>query len=266
MSSNIDNMVDLQNVRPGAVAVLKISYNATFDKFHLLLGGGLTKAHIGRIEAKANGVSFFVDDGVLIGVRDAYQGLFVDPSRITIDFTDQNTRGGAAAQYLASVPRNLMNSLTFEITISADAPVGLTMTATGEYRDPTPNPYVLRRKDFNAPLSLTGENDLMLPSQINGGLIKRIWLHHTGKVTGVELRTNQTPRIRTAVSTLNYKQKRNKLTPQENLTVIDFIDDGNLMNMLNTAGVNECLLRLTTSAPDSLRAFIDYVDPLQKLS
>lgn len=266
MSSNYDKMVDLQNVRPGAVAVLKISYNATFDKFHLILGGGLTKAHIGRIEGKANGVSFFVDDGALIGARDAYQGIFLDPNRITIDFTDPNTRGGAAAQYLAAVPRNLMNSLTFEISISEGAPATMTMQAEAEYRDPTPNPYVLRRKDFNAPLSLTGENDLMLPSQVNGGLIKRIWLHHTGNVVHAELRTNGTPRLRASVASINYLQKRNKLVPQTNVLCLDFIADGNLMNMLNTAGINECLLRLTTSAPDSLKAFIDYVDPLQKLS
>lgn len=264
--SNYDQMVDLQNVRKGAVAVLKISYNATFDKFHLILGGGLTKAHIGRIEGKANGVSFFVDDGALIGLRDAYQGIFLDPTRLTIDFTDPNTRGGAAAQYLASVPRNLMNSLTFEIAILDTAPDGLTMTAEAEYRDPTQNPYVLRRKDFNAPLSLVGENDLMLPSQINGGLIKRIWLHHTGNITKAELRTNGTPRLRASVGAISYLQKRNKLVPQANVLCLDFIADGNLMGMLNTAGVNECLLRLTTSAPDSLRAFIDYVDPLQKLS
>jgi hypothetical protein len=266
MSSNYDQMVDIQNVRPGAVAVLKLSYKATFDKIHLLIGGGLTKAMVHRIEGKANGVSFFVDDGALIGVRDAYEGLFVDPNVITIDFTEPNTRGGAAAQYLASVPRNLLNSLTFEITIDAAANVASTMTAEAEYRDPTPNPFILRRKDFNVPLSITGENDIMLPVAINGGLIKRIWLHHGGFVTKAELRTNGTPRIRALNTSLQYSQKRNKVVPQANILVLDFIADGNLMNMLNTAGVSECLLRLTTSAPDTLKAYIDYVDDLKKLS
>src|SRR5450830_174368 len=101
MSSNYDQMIDLQNARPGVTAVLKISYKATFDKFHLKLGGGLLKSHIGRIEGKVNGVQFFVDDDQLIGLRDAYQGVFVDPDVITLDFTEPNTKGGAAAQYLA---------------------------------------------------------------------------------------------------------------------------------------------------------------------
>jgi len=266
MSSNYDQMIDLQNVRPGVTAVLKLSYKATFDKIHLNLGGGLLKAMVGRIEGKANGVSFFVDDGALIGARDAYQGVFVDANVITLDFTEINSRGGAAAQYLASIPRNLLNSLTFEIEIKAGANALSTMTAEAEYRDPTPNPYILRRKDFNVPLAITGENDIMLPVAVNGGLIKRIWLHHTGNVTKAELRTNGTPRLRASVGSYTYAQKRNRLVPQANILVLDFCQDGNLMNMLNTAGVQECLLRITTSAADTVKAYIDYVDDLKKLS
>ncbi len=266
MSSNYDQMIDLQNVRPGVTAVLKLSYKATFDKVHLTIGGGLTKAMVGRIEGKANGVSFFVDDGALIGLRDAYAGAYVDPAIITLDFTELNSRGGAAAQYLASVPRNLLNSLTFEIEIKAGANAASTMTAEAEYRDPTPNPFILRRKDFNVPLAITGENDIMLPTAISGGMIKRIWLHHTGNVTKAELRTNGTPRIRASNLSMQYVQKRNKLVPQTNILVLDFVADGNLMNMLNTAGIQECLLRLTTSAADTVKAYIDYVDDLKKLA
>jgi hypothetical protein len=265
MSAYYDSQVDLQNATPGNTAVLKISYNATFDKIHLLLGGGLTKAMIHQIEGKINGVQFFVDDGSLLGVRDAYEGVFVDPNVITLDFTEPNTRGGAPAQYLASLPRNLMQSLTFEIQIDPTAPVGMTLKAEAEYRDPTQNMFVLRRKVFNAPLSQTGDNDLFLPVDVSGGLIKRIWLHHGGNVTKAELRTNGTPRIRALNTSMQYAQKRNKVVPQANILVLDFIADGNLMNMLNTQGVKECLLRLTTSAPDSLKAYVDYVDDIRKL-
>ena len=266
MSSNYDQMIDLQNVRAGVSAVLKLSYKATFDKVHLFLGGGLTKAMIGRIEGKANGVSFFVDDGSLVGLRDAYMGIFVDPNVITLDFTEINTRGGAAAQYLASIPRNLLASLTFEIEIKATAPVGATMMAEAEYRDPTQNPYILRRKDFNIPLSIAGDNDNMLPVGVNGGLVKRIWIHHTGNVLKAELRANGTPRIRASVGSMTYAQKRNRLVPQTNVLVLDFCADGNLMNMLDTSAISEGLLRVTTSAPDTVKCFIDYVDNLAKLS
>jgi hypothetical protein len=263
---NFDQMIDLQNVGAGKTAVLKLSYNATFDQVFLTLGGGLTKADIGRIEGKANGVTFFVDDGALIGLRDAYQGVYVDPNVITIDFTDPNTRGGAAAQYLASVPRNLLNSLTFEIEVKATANAASTIFAEAAYRAPTSNPFILRRKDFNVPLAITGENDIMLPSAVNGGLIKRIWLHHTGHVTKAELRADGTPKIRASVGAITHYEKRARLVPQANILVLDFIADGNLMGMFNTTAYKECLLRLTTDAPDTVKAYIDYVDPLAKLS
>lgn len=265
MSSNIDRSIDLQNVKPGATAVLKLSYNATYDRIHFFLSGGLTKANVGRIEGKANGVTFFVDDGALLGVRDAYQGVFVDANVITIDFTEPNTRGGAAAQYLAALPRNMLASLTFELEVKTTAAAGGDIKALTEHRDKTENPYVLQRKDFNVPLTLVGENDVMLPVMGNGGLIKRIWLHSTGHITAAELRTDGTPRIRATVSELTYQQKRNRLVPQANLLVLDFIGDGNLMNMLDTSQITEALLRITTDAPDSLKAYIDYVSNIKLL-
>jgi hypothetical protein len=264
----IDQMIDLQNVAPGQVAVLKLAYQATFDKIHLYLGGSptaLTKAQIGLIEGKANGVQFFVDSGAEIQQRESYFGNFQDAAILTLDFTEPNTKGGAAAQYLASIPRNLLQSLTFEVTILGTAPAGITMQAEAEYRDPTQNPYVLRRKKFNVPLPNTGENDVLMPVGVGGGLIKRVWIHHQGQVTKAELRTNGTPRIRTLDTRLQYVEKRNKLVPQANLTVLDFIADGNLMGMLNTAAVKEVLLRLTSSAGGSATIYVDYIDPLTNL-
>jgi len=265
MSTFYDQMIDLQNVRPGATAVLKVSYNATFDKFHFFLGGGLLKSHIGRIEGKANGTTFYVNQAANLKVRDDYMGIFVDPNVLTLDFTEPNTRGGAPAQYLASIPRNLLNSLTFEIEILAAAPAGMTLYCEAEYRDPTANPFIMRMKDFNLPLAMTGDNDAVLPSGADGGLIKRIWLYHGGNLTKAELRTNGTPRLRSSDANMRMVQKRNRLVPQANVMCLDFLTDGNLMNMLNTSVAQETSLRLTTSAPDSVKAYIEYVADLRSI-
>jgi hypothetical protein len=260
-----DDMIDFQNCTPGNTGILKLSYNATFDKLHLKLAGGLTKAHLGKIEGKANGVTFFEDSIPYIAVRDAYQGIFTQADTVTIDFTEPNTRGGAAAQYLSALPRNLLNSLTFEIEILPAAPAGMSLKCEGEYRDPTQNPFILRRKKFAIPLGVTGDNDYTLPSGKDGGLIKRAWIHHTGIIQKAELRTNGNPRIRSTVASTEYKQKRNRVVPQANLLVLDFIDDGNLMNMLNTTNVTETLLRLNTNGTGQATVYLDYVDDLRKL-
>lgn len=261
-----DQMIDLQNATPGNKAVLKLSYNATFDKIHLKLGGGLTKAMIGTIEGKANGVSFFLDNAVNFALLDAYMGVFNQADTITLDFTEPNTRGGAAAQYLASIPRNLLQSLTFEIQILPTAPAGMTLQAEAEYRDPTTNPFILRRKSFTIPLPATGDNDYVLPSGASGGLIKRVRIQHGGNVTKTELRTNGTPRIRASVGSLTYSEQRNRLTPQPNMLMLDFVADGNLMGMLDTTKVTETLLRLTTSAPDQASVYVDYIADLRALN
>lgn len=263
-----DQMVDFQNCTPGNVGILKLSYNATFDKLHLKLGGGLTAAHLGKIEGKANGITFYEDDASLILKRDAYQGIYTQADTVTIDFTEPNTKGGAAQQYLSALPRNLLNSLTFEVSISAAAPAGMTLKCEGEYRDPTNNPFILRRKKFAIPLSVSGDNDYSLPSGDSvGGLIKRVYIHHGGTITGAELRTNGTPRKRASVPSIEYAQKRNRVVPQANILVLDFIDDGNLMGMLNTATVKETLLRLTTNAGGGqATVYVDYIADLRRLS
>jgi hypothetical protein len=262
-----DQMIDFQNCTPGNTAILKLSYNATFDKLHFLLAGGLTLAHLGKIEGKANGVTFFEDDAALIQKRDAYNGIYTDQYVLSIDFTEPNTKGGAAQQYLASLPRNLLNSLTFEIEIKDTAPAGMSFKCEGEYRDPTANPFILRRKRFAIPLGVVGENDYSLPSGDIGGLIKRIWIHHDGRVKKAELRTNGTPRKRASVLSLEYSQKRNRVVPQPGMTVVDFIDDGNLMNVLNTTIVKETLLRLTTDVGGGqATVYMDYLADYRRLN
>lgn len=263
-----DQMIDFQNCTPGNVGILKLSYNATYDKLHLKLGGGLTAADLGKIEGKANGVTFFEDDASLLVLRDTYMGVYTQADTVTLDFTEPNTKGGAAQQYLASLPRNLLESLTFEVTIKSTAPAGMTLKAEGEYRDPTQNPFILRRKKFTIPLSAAGDNDYSLPSgEAIGGLIKRVWIHHSGTVDAAELRTNGTPRMRGSVTSFTYKQKRNRVVPQNNVLVLDFVDDGNLMGMLNTTIVKETLLRLhTTAGGGQATVYLDYLADYRRLS
>lgn len=168
-----DQMIDFQNCTPGNVGILKLSYNATLDKLHLKLGGGLTAAHLGKIEGKANGVTFFEDDVAFMLKRDAYLGVFTQADTVTIDFTEPNTKGGAAQQYLAALPRNLLTSLTFEVTIKDTAPVGMTLKCEGEYRDPTQNPFILRRKRFAIPLSVRHRLRLVLRRRPAGRVDER---------------------------------------------------------------------------------------------
>lgn len=268
-----DQLNNLQNVRAdgGGVAILTLPLAVTYDKIKLKLLGDLTAADITRIEGKANGKTFFVDTGARRKARQDYKGIHTEAGFMTIDFTEPNARGGAVPQYLASIPANLLKSLTFEITLGA-AGVGETfgLEAYAEFRGPTNNPYITKHLDFNVSLPNAGEHDLFLPSGVSGGIIKRVWLHHTGNITAADLRVNRVTAIKAKVTDLEYQQKENNLVPQANVTVLDFVVDGNLQGALNTASQSgkaapSIELRLTTDAADVISGYIEYIDPINRL-
>lgn len=268
-----DQLNNLQNVRAngGGVAILTLPLSVTYDKIKFKLLDDLTAADITRIEFKANGKPFFVDTGARRKARQEYKGIHTEAGYLTIDFTEPNARGGAVPQYLASIPANLLKSLTCELTIAA-AGVGETfgLEAHAEFRGPTANPYITKFMDFNQALPNAGDHDLFLPSGVSGGIIKRVWLHHTGSLTAADLRVNRVTAIKSTVADLVYQQKENNLVPQANVTVLDFVVDGNLQGALNTAGQSgkaapSVELRLTTSAADVITGYIEYIDPVNRL-
>lgn len=260
-----DRLIDFQNRSSGSVAVLRIPPNRTLDKLHINLPAGVTKSQILRIEGKLNDRTFFVDTGVSLTKKDSYlSGVFgfVDSQIITIDFTEPGARGGAPEMYLTSIPVNLIGKVVFEITIaeSVTNAQAAAITADNEYRGPTGNPFVLRRRDINQALPIAGENDLLIPSKESGGLIKRIFIEHTGNIKSAELRGDGQTKYRFDLTNLGYVQKRNGMVPQTNLAVLDFVAAGNVAQAFNTKGFTESLLRLTTSGADVARIYVDFVD------
>lgn len=265
-----DNLINIQNVGPGRVAILTVPCNNTYDKFHLELGGGLMAADITLIEGKANGKVFFQDTGQRAVLRQAYKKIYTQASRVTLDFTEPKARGGALPQFMASIPGNLLASLTFEVTIGGAANALSTLNASSEFRGPTQNPYIRKQLISNINLPIVGDNDVFLPAGKAGGLVKRIWLHGTDKLTAYQLRVDSIiKRQQNKAQWLN-EQNENDLVPTATCDVIDFIADGNIaQGLLNTAGdgktVPDVQLRATVSAADALAVYIEYIDPIGRL-
>lgn len=260
-----DQLINFVNRAPGATAVLTIPPNRTVDKIHLRLPAGVTKSQIGSIIGKVNDRTFFVDSGANITIRDAYMnGVngYVDPQIITIDFTEPNARGGAPEVYLTCLPVNLMGKVTFEIgfDLSITAPQAAQITADCEYRGPTGNPFIMRRRDYTQALPVNGDNDILLPSAKSGALIKRVWVHHTGNVQKLELRGDNATKFRFDTAALSYMEKRAGFVPQSNVAVIDFVASGNIAQAFNTKSYTESLLRITTTGADTAKIFVDFVD------
>lgn len=263
-------VLNVQNAGPGKTALITPGLGATYDKFILKLAGGLTAADLTAIRIKANDEEFFYDTGTNLDKRQAYQGVDTDVAEVCIDFTEPNARGDAAAQYLASLPANLLKKLQIEVDI-ADAEGAeedfSQLTVAAEYRGPTQNRFILKRRPFNFYAGAAGDHDLLLPSGFSGGIIKRVWLHGAS-ITAAQLKLgNSIAMDYKAIAELTRVQERNGLTPQTNIRCLDFVADGNLMGALDTSkqrGV-DISLKLTTSGAVSIAGFIDYIDPIDRI-
>lgn len=268
-----DRILNVQNVAPGKTALITPGLGATYDKFVLLLGGGLVAADLTEIRMKANDVEFFVDTGPLLNSRAAYLGQSTDVGEVTIDLTEARARGDAAAQYLASIPANLLKKLVIEVDIDAGANALSTMNCSAEFRGPTKNPFILKRRRFNYFAAGAADHDLFLPAGISGGIIKRVWLHDGGIVSAALLRVGGFIAMQyKTIAELKRVQARQlpALVPQANIDVLDFIADGNVQGALNTAAAGgqqapDVSLRLTTTGAGAIVGYIDYIDPIDRL-
>lgn len=267
-----DRILKVENVGPGKTALITPGLGATYDKIILLLGtsgaGGteLTAAQIDAIRIKANDVEIFTDTGPRLNSRQAYQGVSINAAELTIDFTEPNARGGAAAQLLASLPANLLKKLVIEVDINAAANAAITLAAAAEFRGPTQNQFILKRRKFNHFCAGAAEYDLFLPTGVSGGIIKRVWLHDGGHVTKAMLRVGGfIAQNYKTMTELQRVQTRNKLVPQAGIDVLDFVVDGNLNGALNTASDAQVSLTLTTDAAQNIEGYVDYIDPIGRL-
>lgn len=262
---------NLQNVAPGNTAVLTLPVGKsapTLDKIQLELGGGLTLANITAVRGKANGRLFYEESGgaVAIQKRDAYRGIFTAAGYLTLDFTEPKARNGAVEQLLASIPMGLLQQLQFEFVIAGAANPASTLKAQMHLRQPTNNPFILKRLNTTQAFGNAGEHIMYLPTGGAGGKMKRIWVEEAvaGSVTDVQLRVGNTIVYETNRNQLEHSQKENGLTPQAGIVCLDFVEDGNLSGVLDTSNAANVEARITGAA-DTYKVFYDLIDPIGRL-
>lgn len=263
---------NLQNVKAGNVATLKLptGNNApTLDKVILsLFGTGILPSHITSIRGKANGRLFY-DEGAgdVMNIRDSYRGVFNAAGFVTIDFTEPKARNGAVEQLMASVPLSMLQDLAFEITLASGAPVDASITAQIVVRQPTNNPYILKKLNTSIGFTQSGEQILFLPTGGAGGKLKRIWVHEStaGTITDLTIRVGNSIAYETSRAQLEFCQKQNGLVPQTGIVCIDFIEDGNLAGVLDTGNASGVELRVISSAANNYKVYYEFIDPIGRL-
>lgn len=265
-----DRLNKVENVT-GSIAIITCPLNRTYDKIRLILGGGAVPADIAAIRGLANDRLFFEDTGTLARLRETYKGVTLDASQVLLNFTEPKARNGASEQYAASIPANLLKSLVFEVEWTGGAPGGRTLAVDCSYRGKTTNPYIKKQLRTVANIAAAGEQSFFLPSGVQGGIIKRLWAHHNGQLTGLRLELDRRIAARyEPISRLRVEQAENGLVPQNasNVDVLDFVQDGNLMGALNTAEAQAAEIELAVTAGAAipqLTTYLEYIDPISRL-
>jgi hypothetical protein len=134
-------------------------------------------------------------------------------------------------------------------------------------RQPTANPYILKRLNTQVSFAGSGEQIMYLPTGGAGGKIKRLWLSEQaqGTITGVQIRVGNSVAYESDRDQIEQSQQENGLAPQAGLVVVDFVEDGNLSGVLDTANAANIELRIYSSAPNTYQAFYDFIDPIGRL-
>lgn len=264
---------NVSQVIPGNTTIVKLDKNFTLDKLKLHLSGGLTPAMITRIVGKTNGRTFLEDTATLNAKRMAYRNITTNANDVVLDFTESKARGGAIEQLQASIPCNLLQDCSFEITISSTAPATSKITVDALVRPPTTNPFIRKLMQSTEDFTYIGEKSIWLPYGEAGGITKRIWFHEAAanQIQKCFFLVNGYRILEATRSVIEDEERENGLVPQASMFCLDFVADGNLSGALNTRSgwgsepIRSLELRMTVASTGPVTRYLELVDPIGNL-
>ncbi len=263
-------MPAFNGVAEGATATLNMPIGLTYHSLLLTRGGtAFTNAHIAEVRLKGNGRELMVMSGAELDSINQFDGHAAAGAALTrIDFERPNllTRQGRELTAIgtgspadrASNPTPL-STLQLEVDIAGStAP---TLSAKALQSGPSPLGALKKRRRFN--YSVAGAGDYEISDLPKGDLIDKIFIFHTGNVTGVKLDRNNFRAFDRSDAENDLIQTDGVRVPQTNLFVIDPSESGNGGEALVTDGVSDFRLIVTTSGADTLGVMVDYLGGLQ---
>jgi len=225
-------MPAFNGVAEGATATLNCPIGLTYHGLILTRGGtAFTNAHINELRVKGNGRELTaIGTGMPQNLQQGQPGYNPTP----------------------------LSTLQVEVDISGStAP---TLSAKAVQSGPSPLGTLKKRRRFS--YSVAGAGDYEISDLPKGDLIDKIYVFHTGNLTGVKLDRDNFRAFDRLDGENDLIQTDGVRVPQTNLFVIDPSERGNGGEALVSA-VNDFRLIATTSAADTLTVLVDYLGNLQ---
>lgn len=233
----------IQNVGPVSRASVRLPLGQTYNKIAFFCAGNITASLISNIVLKINGSERQRwKTYAQMQARNAYNGGATDANVFELDFVERNAKDEASqtiGAYALTAEAGVQDA-TIEFDIATytvtDASV---ITAVAEVDVPSSNRLIVRNRYFQKTLAGAVEENIILPSGLNGEQLKRLYIFGTlASMSSVRVRREGADEYEALTQVQNeYFQKTYGKTPQTGCWVVDFTEHNLMGHLLNTANI-----------------------------
>lgn len=233
----------IQNVGPNQRVTIRLPLGVTYNKIILFLGGNINTTLISNIVLRLNGAERIRwNTAAQMVAANLFNRLTSDPQVLEFNFIEPRGKDEAAmtlGAYAATAEAGVQDMvLEFDLatyTVTAAS----TVKAVAEVDVPSANRLIVRNRFTQRVLGGAAEEQIILPSGLNGEQIKRMYFFGTlAQLNFVRVRREGADEFESITQgQAEFFQKTYQKVPQAGLFVVDFTEHDLMGHMLNTSQI-----------------------------
>lgn len=233
----------IQNVGPNQRVTVRLPLGVTYNKICLFTAGNINAALISNIVLKLNGSERQRwNTQAHLQARNSYNRGASDANVLEFDFIEREGKDEAAqtlGAYAATAEAGVQD-LTLEFDLGNYVVTGASViTGVAEIDVPSKNRLIVRNRFFQRVFAGATEEQIIIPSGMNGELLKRIYVFGTlASINHLRVRREGSDEFEQLTQVQNeFFQRTYGKTPQAALYVVDFTEHDLMGHMLNTSSI-----------------------------
>lgn len=233
----------IQNVGPNQRVTARLPLGNTYNKVIFFTAGNINAALIANIVLKINGSERQRwNTQAQLQARNSYNGGASDANALEFDFVERNAKDEAAMTIgaIAATQEAGVQDVTIEFDLGNYVVTGASViTAVAEVDVPSKNRLIVRNRFFQRVLGGAAEEQIIVPSGMNGELLKRMYVFGTlALINHIRVRREGADEFEQLTQAQNeFFQRTYGKTPQAGLFVVDFTEHNLMGQMLNTSNI-----------------------------
>lgn len=233
----------IQNVGPNQRVTARVPLGNTYNKIAFFTAGNINAALISNIVLKINGSERQRwNTQAQLQARNSYNNGASDANVLELDFIERQAKDEAAMTVgaIAATQEAGVQDVTIEFDLgNYVVTAGSVITAVAEVDVPSKNRLIVRNRFFQRVLGGAAEEQIIVPSGMNGELLKRMYIFGTlASINHVRVRREGADEFEQLTQAQNeFFQRTYGKTPQAGLYVVDFTEHNLMGHMLNTSTI-----------------------------